>query len=77
MAVDAFKCCLRLDPDKAVDWVDKGSELPTLFEAVVKILLLILLIRGFQALLRGLGMVVGDITIHYIHAVNTVCLLHI
>ena len=44
----------------------------TLFEAGVEIILLIILIRSFQALLEGFGLVVGGVSIHGTHAINTV-----
>ena len=48
----------------------------TLFETGVKVLLLIFLLSGFQALLRGFGMVGGGVIIHDMHVVNTVRPLH-
>ena len=46
--------------------------MPTLFEAGVNILILLLPLSGFQALFRGVGMVGGGISIHDTHVMNTV-----
>ena len=43
-----------------------------LFEAVAKVLLLILLLSGFQALLGGFGLLGDGVSIHNTHFVNTV-----
>ena len=43
-----------------------------LFEAGVKIILHILLLRGFQALLGGFGLVGGGYNIHDTHVMSTV-----
>ena len=53
-------------------WGYKRSEVPTLFEASVKIILILLLLSGFQALLGGFGLVGGGVSIHEIHVVDTV-----
>ena len=44
----------------------------TMFEAGVEVLLLLLLLSGFQALLGFFLLVGGGISIHYTHVVNTV-----
>ena len=75
-AGDTFKCRLRLDPEKAAQWGNKGSEVPTLFEADVKILLLLILFRGFQAPLGFFGLVGGGASIHDTHVVNIFRSLH-
>ena len=46
--------------------------MPTLFVADVEIILLIILIRGFQAVLGVFGLVGGGVSIHTTNAVNTV-----
>ena len=43
-----------------------------MFEAGVEVLLLLLLLSGFQALLGFFLLVGGGISIHYTHVVNTV-----
>ena len=43
-----------------------------LFEAGIEVLLLILLLRGFQALLLGFGLIRGSVGIHDTHVANTV-----
>ena len=47
--------------------------MPTLLEASVNILFLILLLSGLQALLGGFGLVGGGVSIHNNHVVNTIC----
>ena len=74
-AGDTLQCCLRLDPEKDVHSCGEGSEVPILFEAGVKVLLLIILLSGLQALLGGFGQVGGGVHIHATHVVNTVRLL--
>ena len=68
-----FKCCLRLDPKKSVHLGEEGSEVPNLFEAGVKVFLLLLLLSGFQELIVFFGLVGGGVSIHDTHVVNTVC----
>ena len=45
--------------------------MPTLFEAGVNVLLLLLILSAFQALLGGFVLVGGGVSIHFMHAVNT------
>ena len=73
---NTFQCCLCLDTEKAMHQDNKGSEVRNLFEAVIEILLFLLLIRGFQALLRFLGMLGDEISIQDPHVVNSVRPLH-
>ena len=47
-----------------------------LFEAGTEILLFLLLLRGFQALLGGFGLVGGGSNIHGTHVINTFRSLH-
>ena len=70
-----FNCCHHLDPDKAVHWSNKGSQVPTLFEAGIEVLLLLLLLllSSFQALITGFGLIGGGVIIHDMHVVNTFC----
>ena len=69
---DMFKCCFRLKPKKTVHWGNKGSEFSTLFKSGVEVLLLLLLLGGLQALLGDFGLVVGGVSIHDMHVMNTV-----
>ena len=46
--------------------------MPTLFEAGVEVLLIILLLGSFQALLGVLVLLEGDVSIHYTYVMNTV-----
>ena len=71
-AVNTFKCRLCLNPNKEVHLGYKGSDVPMLFEASVNIILIILLLGGFQALLGCFGLVGGGVSIHEIHVVDTV-----
>ena len=66
------KCLLCLDPEKDFQRGTKKSEGLTLFEAGVKVLLLLLLLSSFQEILGVYGLVGGGISIHDTHVVNTV-----
>ena len=48
-----------------------------MFEAGVKVLLLILLLSGLHALIRIFGLIGGGVSIHNKHVVNTVCPLRL
>ena len=48
----------------------------TIFEAGVEVLLLLLLLNGFQTLLGGFVLLGGGVSIDYMHFVNTVHPLH-
>ena len=50
--------------------------MPALFEAGVKLMPLLILLSGFQALLGVLELVAGVVSINNTHVVNTACLLH-
>ena len=45
------------------------------FEAGIEIIVILLLLRGFQALLGVFGLVGGGVSIHDTHVINTVCTL--
>ena len=47
-----------------------------MFEASVKIILILLFLSGFKALLGVFGLVGGGVSIHDIRAVDTVCPLN-
>ena len=47
--------------------------MPTLLEASVNIISLILLLSGLQALFGDFGLVGGGISIHNKHVANTIC----
>ena len=48
------------------------SEVSKLFESDVETLLMICLLGGLQALIRGFGLIGGGISIHNTNVVNTV-----
>ena len=66
-----FQCRLFLDPEKVFHCYDKGSEVPMMFEAGVKIILIVCLLCVFQALLGGFRLAGGGVIIHDPHVVNT------
>ena len=47
-----------------------------MFEAGVRLLFILLLLRSFQAILGFFGLVGGGVSIHGTHVVNTVCPLN-